>query len=285
MIRKLCSLTLASLFCVQASATVVEIRTSFGDIRVNLFDETTPETVANFLDYVNSGAYANNVVHRLEPGFVMQAGGFQYNGVLPLDNVPAGVPVVNEPLLSNVRGTIAMAKLSGDPDSATSQWFINLADNSENLDVQNGGFTVFGQVLGEGMTIVDQIAELDRFNLGAPANAIPLINYTSADADAGVDPTGDNLVIIADVVVTDAATVTNPDLVPIENTLLNNGGSGSSNPPPPANNPPPSDTGSGSASGGTSGGALSPSALFGGLFLLCLGRLRRQKSSRAEHTR
>tara|TARA_B100000749_G_scaffold254619_1_gene222201 strand:- start:1229 stop:1621 length:393 start_codon:yes stop_codon:yes gene_type:complete len=108
----------------QAAATVVEIRTNMGNISVNLFDEATPETVENFLEYVNSGAYANNVVHRSEPDFVVQAGGFTYNNTLPLDNVATGVAVVNEPELSNVRGTIAMAKQAGDPNSATSQWLL-----------------------------------------------------------------------------------------------------------------------------------------------------------------
>jgi peptidyl-prolyl cis-trans isomerase A (cyclophilin A) len=201
-------------------ATVVEVRTALGNVQINLFDEKTPETVENFLDYVNSGAYANTVVHRLEPGFVAQSGGFVYNGMFPLDSVPTGTPVINEPLLSNVRGTIAMAKLASSPDSATSQWFINLSDNSANLDVQNGGFTVFGQVLGNGMEVLDAIEDLPRFNLGGAADSIPLQDYTSADANNDVEVTGDNLVIITDVVVTDSAAVTNPDIVPVENTLI-----------------------------------------------------------------
>jgi|TARA_A200000159_G_scaffold163749_1_gene190990 peptidyl-prolyl cis-trans isomerase A (cyclophilin A) len=201
-------------------ATVVEVRTALGNVQINLFDEETPETVENFLDYVNSGAYANTVIHRLEPGFVAQSGGFVYNGMFPLDSVPTGTPVINEPTLSNVRGTIAMAKLASSPDSATSQWFINLSDNSANLDVQNGGFTVFGQVLGNGMEVLDAIEDLPRFNLGGAADSIPLQDYTNADANNDVEVTGDNLVIITDVVVTDSATVTNPDIVPVENTLI-----------------------------------------------------------------
>ena len=200
-------------------ATVVEVRTALGNVQINLFDEETPETVENFLDYVNSGAYANTVIHRLEPGFVAQSGGFVYNGMFPLDSVPTGTPVINEPTLSNVRGTIAMAKLASSPDSATSQWFINLSDNSANLDVQNGGFTVFGQVLGNGMEVLDAIEDLPRFNLGV-VESIPLQDYTSADANNDVEVTGDNLVIITDVVVTDSAAVTNPDIIPVENTLI-----------------------------------------------------------------
>lgn len=246
MIKTLLALGIAALINLPASATVVEIRTNMGNISVNLFDENTPETVANFLEYVNSGAYANNVVHRSEPGFVIQAGGFSYNNALPLDTVATGVPVTNEPVFSNVRGTIAMAKLSGDPNSATSQWFINLADNSQNLDVQNGGFTVFGQVIDDGMTVADSISELPRFNLGGAASATPLMDYTTADANSGVEPDETNFVLITDIVVTDAATVTNPDLSPAPNTLINSGGG--SDPTPPSGS-------------GSSGGAMHPLAL------------------------
>lgn len=218
-----------------------------GNISVNLFDEQTPETVENFLEYVNSGAYANTIVHRLEPDFVIQSGGFQYNNELPLDTVATGTPVVNEPELSNVRGTIAMAKLAGDPDSATSQWFINLSDNSANLDVQNGGFTVFGQVIDNGMDIADEINQLPRFNLGGAVSAAPLIDF---DATSGEDPNEDNFVLITDIVITDDATVTNPDLNPTPNTLINNNsGGGNQTPDTPSN-------------GGSSGGAMQPLMLF-----------------------
>ena len=207
-------------------ATEVQIRTVLGDVNINLFDNTTPQTVNNFLSYVNSGAYANNVVHRSEPGFVIQAGGFQYNNALPLDAVPTGSSVANEPELSNVRGTIAMAKLSGNVNSATSQWFINLNNNSANLDVQNGGFTVFGQVLGDGMDIIDAIAALNRFDLVGAASAAPLRDYTQADLSAGVEVTDQHLVIISDVVITDSASVTHSELNPVANTLLNQDTSG-----------------------------------------------------------
>tara|TARA_R110001606_G_scaffold235040_1_gene382902 strand:- start:1462 stop:2244 length:783 start_codon:yes stop_codon:yes gene_type:complete len=219
-----------------ANATEVQIKTVLGDVSVNLFDNTTPQTVANFLTYVDSGAYFNNVVHRSEPGFVVQAGGFQYNDMLPLDTVPAGSAIQNEPLLSNRRGTIAMAKLAGNANSATSQWFINVSDNSTNLDVQNGGFTVFGQVLGDDVEIIDAIAALERFNLGGEASAAPLRDYSQAQATAGVGITSDNLVIISDVVVIDRAIVTHSELTPTTNTLLvqnssadsSSGGSGGS---------------------------------------------------------
>ena len=263
MIKAILTVTVAALFSFQAKATVVEIRTNLGTITVNLFDEDTPETVENFLEYVNSGAYANNVVHRLAPDFVMQAGAYTYNNELPMDNVPTGVAVINEPVLSNVRGTIAMAKQSGDPNSATSQWFINLADNSENLDVQNGGFTVFGQVIENGMDVVDEISELPRFNMGGAASSIPLVDFTAEDAENGDEPGEGNFVLITDVVVTDSATVTNPELDPVPNTLIDS--EDGADPTPPA-------------SGSSSGGAMNPFALFVMALGVAIFRRRRTKA-------
>lgn len=247
-IKNICnSILFSCLFLPQLShATVVEVRTVLGDFQINLFDETTPETVQNFLQYVSSGAYANNVVHRVEPNFVMQAGGFTYNGSTPLDNVAEGTPVVNEPALSNVRGTISMAKLGGNADSATSQWFINLANNSagsSSLDTQNGGFSAFGQVLGDGMDVVDAISALTRFNLGGATSSLPLRDYTATDLNNDVVITDTHLVIITDIVVVDATTVTNPTLTPTPNTLIS---------PAPAPAPNPSQPNSGGSGGGGS---------------------------------
>lgn len=234
-----------------SQATVVEVRTVMGDFQINLFDTTTPETVENFLSYVNSGAYANHVVHRSEPGFVVQAGGLLNSGTIPLDAIATGTPVVNEPELSNVRGTIAMAKLPTDPNSATSQWFINLANNSANLDVQNEGFTVFGQVLGNGMDVVDAISQLDRFNFGGTETAIPLRDYTATDASNSVAVTEDNFVTITDIVVTDAASVTNPDITPTPNTLINANSGGND------------DNGNNNTGGSSGGGSVGFGLLLG----------------------
>lgn len=206
-------------------STIVEIRTSLGDIQVNLFDDTTPETVANFLTYVDSGAFASTVVHRSASGFIVQAGGFQYTGpvtgAFTLDKVAAGSAVVNEPKLSNVRGTIAMAKIENQPNSATSEWFINLANNSANLDRQNGGFSVFGQVIGDGMDVIDAIAALNRLSAGGPFSNLPIRSYTQADVSNNVPITDDNLVVITDVVVIDASVDSAADLQPVINTLIN----------------------------------------------------------------
>ncbi len=239
-----------------AQATVVEVRTDLGNFQINLFDETTPKTVENFLSYVNAGQYANNVVHRTEANFVMQTGGFTYNNVFPPTSFQTSPAIVNEPVLSNVRGTIAMAKFGGNPDSATSQWFINVNNNASNLDVQNGGFTVFGQVLGNGMDVVDAIVATRTFNFGGAFQSIPLRDYTTADASAGKEPTDSNLIIISDIEVVDADVVTNPDLNPARNTLLNVG----------------SDDGSDGGSGGAMGAFL-----VSVLALLAIGRRLKSK--------
>ncbi len=211
-------------FSFPANATVVEVRTNVGNFQINLFDQETPETVENFLSYVNSGSYANAVFHRSVPGFVLQGGGFAYNNTFPPNAIAAGSPVVNEPVLSNVRGTIAMAKVGGNPNSATNQWFVNAANNAGNLDNQNGGFTVFGQVLGDGMDVVDEILALNRFNYGGAFDTIPLKDFTAEQASSGAEPTGDNLIVISDIVVIDATVVTNPNLNPVRNTSVDAGG-------------------------------------------------------------
>jgi peptidyl-prolyl cis-trans isomerase A (cyclophilin A) len=113
-----------------AHATVVQFQTVLGNFSVNLYDKTTPKTVENFLAYVKSGAYNNSIIHRSVPGFIVQGGGYKY----PLADAPKNPSVINEPVYANKRGTIAMAKLGGQPNSATNQWFFNLADNSATLD-------------------------------------------------------------------------------------------------------------------------------------------------------
>lgn len=158
--------------------SVVRVSSNLGEFDVGLHDSRTPKTVANFLAYVSRGDYSNTIIHRSVPGFIIQGGGFSLNGTM-IDDIPQRPPVVNEPGISNLRGTVAMAKLGGNPNSATNQWFINLANNSQNLDKQNGGFTVFGRVLGNGMSVADAISKLKRYNvqdLGSAFGEMPLIN-------------------------------------------------------------------------------------------------------------
>ena len=182
------------LFSFSSFATTVQFETNMGNFEIDLYDEATPKSVENFLVYVNAKAYHNSVIHRSVKDFVIQGGGFSYEGEVPLIDIPANNPVVNEPVKSNLYGTIAYAKTANNPNSATTGWFINLTDNSRNLDDQNGGFTVFGEVTGNGMTVIDKIATLAVFNGGGAFTTLPLQNFT-----AGNTPNGDNFVIIRSV--------------------------------------------------------------------------------------
>ena len=169
----------AILLGTRAEATVVRFNSVLGNIDVRLYNTATPLSTANFLNYANGGDWVDTFIHRSVPGFVVQGGGFTFpTGATNPQNVPQDPAVLNEPGISNLRGTIAMAKLGGDPNSATNQWFFNLADNSANLDAQNGGFTVFGRVVGTGLSVADAIAALPRVNAGSPFDTLPVRNYS-----------------------------------------------------------------------------------------------------------
>ncbi|MHA3772852.1 DUF7453 family protein [Verrucomicrobiota bacterium sgz303538] len=165
---------------VTGSAVRVSVRigSTTKTVDIALYDQEKPITVANFLAYVNSGRHNNNFIHRSVPGFVVQGGGFRWNASDAPEAVPTFEKIQNEPGISNVRGTVAMAKLGGDANSATSQWFVNLADNSANLDAQNGGFTVFGRVVGNGMSVIDEVAALPRVNAGSPFDSLPVKDFS-----------------------------------------------------------------------------------------------------------
>lgn len=165
--------------------TLVEMLSTLGTIHIELYDSDAPGTVENFLNYVNSDRYVDSIIHRSISGFVIQGGGFTFDGQSEIpQGIPLDSPISNEftPENSNLRGTLSMAKLSNNPDSATSQFFINLADNSENLDNQNGGFTVFAEVVGQGLTTVDRIARVARWDFseffGPAFRDLPLIDYS-----------------------------------------------------------------------------------------------------------
>lgn len=255
--RSIAVTTLLSLTALSANATVVLVKTSVGNFEINLYDQTTPVTVANFLSYVNNGSYQNTIFHRTEKGFVAQGGGFRFSGnnAAPFTAVTTQSAIKNEPKWSNVRGTIAMAKVSGNPNSATNQWFINLADNSSNLDLQNGGFSVFGQITGSGMEIVDAIAALPNQLLNNQSFPnVPLRNYSAADSQANVPVTAANLVVIESITVINADANSAASLQPKPNTLITA----------------PVDSGSSS-----SGGSLGVLSLFAGL---CLWLARRNRT-------
>jgi peptidyl-prolyl cis-trans isomerase A (cyclophilin A) len=161
-----------------AMAKTAMIETPLGNIEIELLEEDAPETVANFLAYIESGRYNNSFIHRSMSGFIIQGGGYIYQdgNVASVDKLP---PVKNEFKVSNTRGTVAMAKLGDQPDSATSQWFINLGNNSGNLDNQNGGFTVFARVIGDGMAVADAINDLPVVNAQDAFTNLPVIDFTS----------------------------------------------------------------------------------------------------------
>jgi len=161
-------------------ASSVTLTTVLGDVVIELYDEETPETVANFLNYVRDGDFNSSFIHRSVNDFIIQGGGFTYIDAA-VSAIPKDPPVINEPGISNLRGTIAMAKVSGNANSATSQWFINLGDNSGGLDNQNGGFTVFGKVLGDGMQVVDAIAALPIVNASGFFGELPVIDHVSGE--------------------------------------------------------------------------------------------------------
>jgi len=148
-----------------AHATVtVKLKTSIGDMTLDLYDEAKPVTVTNFLKYIRDGRYNSTFAHRLPPGFVLQGGAY-YVEQNQIYNVSTYDPIADEagpfPQYSNVKGTIAMALSGTGNDTATSSWFINLKNNDgsagDNLDTLNGGFTVFGNVTS-GMNLVDRFA-------------------------------------------------------------------------------------------------------------------------------
>ncbi len=177
----------------------VRFNTSLGAINVNLLTSSAPNTVANFLSYVNSGAYTNSFFHRsVQSGiFIIQGGGYVYNNGNVI-TIPSGPPILSEFSVSNTRGTLAMA-LSGNPDgttnanSATNEWFFNNKDNSANLDPQK--FTVFGQVAdAASLAVMDQIAALPIVNAGSFFTNIPLINFNN-----GGTITAQNLVIVSSI--------------------------------------------------------------------------------------
>lgn len=142
---------------------LIKLSTNQGDITIELFKDKAPETVANFLKYTSEGKFNGTIFHRVIPNFMIQGGGH----LKDMSQIDTYDPIINESNngLSNKKGTIAMARTSS-PNSATSQFFINLRDN-EFLDMVNAadgvGYCVFGQVI-DGMEIVEQIGVVPTGN-------------------------------------------------------------------------------------------------------------------------
>lgn len=148
-----------------AQATQVKVDTNVGAFVIELNAKAAPKTVENFLAYVKSGFYKNTLFHRVIPNFMIQGGGF----VMGMEEKDTRAPIALESRngLSNVRGTIAMAR-TNDPNSATSQFFINVRDNrflDANQAQDGNGYAVFGKVVS-GMSTVDAIARVKTHSVG-----------------------------------------------------------------------------------------------------------------------
>ncbi len=149
---------------------MIRMHTSMGDIDIELDEAHAPETAKNFRSYVEQGFYANTVFHRVIDGFMIQGGGFEPG----MKQKPTGAPIKNEATngLKNERYTLAMAR-TGDPHSATAQFFINVNDNDflnhTGQSAQGWGYCVFGKVVA-GQDVVDKIRQVKTGKRGPHAD-------------------------------------------------------------------------------------------------------------------
>jgi peptidyl-prolyl cis-trans isomerase B (cyclophilin B) len=174
----LVTLVMAGLSMAVTANPKVEMETSKGKIVIELFPEKAPETVKNFLNYVDAKFYDGTIFHRVIPNFMIQGGGFTSD----MKRKSAGAPIKNEADndLKNDRGTIAMAR-TGDPHSATAQFFINTINNDflnhKSKTNQGWGYVVFGKVIA-GMDVVDAISSVKTVTRGmyrdVPAETIEI---------------------------------------------------------------------------------------------------------------
>lgn len=181
----------------EINGSIVRFDTDLGKIDMLMFDSQAPITVQNFLGYVLRGDYNNTYFHRAIANFIVQGGGYNVSTLDAPTHITTSATIQNEfsPQRSNLRSTIAMAKVSPPAgqqptpetiNSATSEFFFNLEDNSSNLDNQNGGFTVFGQVINNTMSTVDSIGGLQTYTSaqGVPFQKdFPLQGTPPATAD------------------------------------------------------------------------------------------------------
>lgn len=157
------TVALAGKFTDLDTEAAVRLTTSKGDLDVVLYSTLTPTTVANFRAY----NYADTIFHRAPAGFVLQGGGYKIAASPDVfDSVTRQSPITNEPGISNLYGTLAMAKVGDDPNSATSEFFFSLGNNSLNLDNQNGGFTVFGRLSAPSSNVLSALAAVPTSSYG-----------------------------------------------------------------------------------------------------------------------
>jgi cyclophilin family peptidyl-prolyl cis-trans isomerase len=147
-----------------AANTELNVETNKGSFTIELYDEKAPITVKNFLSYVDEGFYEGTIFHRLIPGFMLQGGGFTKE--LTKKDTKAAIKNEASAELKNLHGTLAMARTSS-PNSATSQFFINFADNSH-LDFRkyNIGYAVFGQVKPDDLNFIDSLGSAETGTIG-----------------------------------------------------------------------------------------------------------------------
>ncbi len=182
--RLVLALALAT-FASGANATEVRFDTSLGSFTISLDAAHAPKTAANFLRYVNEKHFDGTVVYRIVPGFVIQMGSYDAQGGSKSAHAPIALESGNG--LKNLRGTVSMAR-SGEPNSATAEFFVNLSDN-DSLDPEAGaapnatGYAVFGKVV-EGMSVVDKIAAVQTGGSHGPfpPDASPYIPVTITHA-------------------------------------------------------------------------------------------------------
>lgn len=165
MLKQSLALLTAATFsvCTYAANTLVEMKTSMGNIEIELFNDKAPVSAKNFEDYAKANFYNGTIFHRVIPGFMIQGGGMDANMV----EKPTKTPIKNESSngLKNTRGTLAMAR-TNNPNSATSQFFINVVDNDFlNKGSMNAGYAVFGKVT-KGMDVVDKIIKVPTASYG-----------------------------------------------------------------------------------------------------------------------
>lgn len=165
--------------------TNMEIKTNLGNINIELYDEQAPISVKNFKSYVNSQFYNGTIFHRVIPGFMIQGGGFDSN----MKEKSTQPPIQNEASngLKNTRGTLAMAR-TNNPNSATSQFFINVANNDFlNKSVGNPGYAVFGKVTG-GLDVVDKIVNTPTATVGmyqdVPKQTVKILSIQTSKINA-----------------------------------------------------------------------------------------------------
>lgn len=158
-------------FAQESDNPMVVLHTNFGDITVEVFDDKAPITAANFLQYVKDDFYGGTIFHRVIPNFVIQGGGFTTD-YEKADGLRDPIENESDNGLTNERGTLSMARTRA-PDSATSQFFINLTDNPP-LNHQKGqpGYAVFARVV-EGMDVVDKIADIPTGAAGPFRQDVP----------------------------------------------------------------------------------------------------------------